>query len=563
MNRARVSSIPPAGARHFDVIVVGGGSAGCILAAELSRDPGTRVLLLEHGDSATEHPETLTADGYKDAFINPALMHDRFSGVDPRWGDRRVFQGSGRGLGGGGSINGMVYTRGAEQDYAEWPEGWRWDDVQEPFEALEDVIRPHRRAPTEFTEACIEAAEQSGFRRGEDLNDGDLSGVLGYEWMSYEGQERRSSFTAFLRPALSRSNLVVKTRASVSTLLFDDARVSGVAYVHDGEAKTASAREVVLCAGALETPALLKRSGIGPREELARHGIKVRRDLPGVGENLHDHPNVTLFFRGRRDVDCNYPQLYGFHRANERSDLPAGQSDTCYVFYPARSSLREGMMRLLPGIVLPESLYEKEAIPSAMRSGIGALFGTGQMKRFVERLYGIVVILGKPKSRGRVTLRSADPSDPAVIDPGYFQDEEDLVTMVHGVKRARALAKTQALQSWGNTELFPGLTAKSDRAIEDYIRKNVMTTYHYAGSCKMGDDELAVVDTRLRVHGVAGLRVADSSVIPVTPVSAMNAPSMLIGYRAARFVLEDMRAPRAASLERPAEVAEQRTTHDA
>ncbi|HEY8429414.1 MAG TPA: GMC family oxidoreductase N-terminal domain-containing protein, partial [Sandaracinaceae bacterium] len=199
----------------FDYIVVGGGSSGCIVAAELSADPDVRVLLLEHGDSAEEHPETLGASTYKTAFANDRLVWERFSIVDARWGDRRLFQGSGRGLGGGSSINAMVYTRGAKLDYDEWPSGWRWSDVEENFRAIEARLRPNRRPPTRFTEVCLEAAQAAGFRRKEDLNDGDLSGVLGYEWMNYEGESRRGSYVAYLKPALGRPNLVVRTRATV------------------------------------------------------------------------------------------------------------------------------------------------------------------------------------------------------------------------------------------------------------------------------------------------------------------------------------------------------------
>ncbi|MEM9073440.1 MAG: GMC family oxidoreductase N-terminal domain-containing protein, partial [Myxococcota bacterium] len=195
----------------YDYIVIGGGSAGCILAAELSAH--SSVLLLEAGPHAETHPETLSADGYKEAFINDELMHERFSVTDDRWGKRRLFMGSGRGLGGSGSINAMVYTRGAKEDFDQWPEGWRWDDVVPTFKALEGTLRPHRRDPTDWTERCIAAAENGGFRRKADLNDGDLSGVLGYEWMSYEGDRRRSSFAAYLQPVLGRPNLTVRTGA--------------------------------------------------------------------------------------------------------------------------------------------------------------------------------------------------------------------------------------------------------------------------------------------------------------------------------------------------------------
>jgi choline dehydrogenase len=526
------------GAETFDYVVVGGGSSGCIVAAELSEDPSVRVLLLEHGDAAEEHPETLRADGYKDAFANDDLIHDRFTVWNERWGGRRAFVGSGRGLGGSGAINAMVYTRGAAADYEEWPASWRWDRVSADFAAIEQRIRPQRRSATEFTSACIEAAERAGFRAKDDLNDGDLSGVLGHEWMNYEGQARRHSYAAFLAPAMKRPNLTVRTRAVVKRLTLDSkGRVSGVEHERDGLVEHVSARrEVVMCAGALETPRLLMLSGIGPAHALRRVGLPAVHDVPAVGQNLHDHPNVTLFFRGARDVDCFHPQLYGFHRANAASALPAAQSDTCYVFYPARSSLREAMMRVLPGIALPEPLYETQPFPKVVRKAVELAFGSETVRDFVTRVYGIVVILGKPKSRGSIKLSSSRWDAPAKIDPGWLADPEDLETMVHGVEKARAIAS--GLERWGNTELMPGRFGRERTAIEQWIKKNVMTTYHYAGTCAMGEAS-GVVDPRLRVRGVSGLRIADASAIPVTPVSAMNAPSMLVGYRAARFMRED------------------------
>ena len=260
-------------------------------------------------------------------------------------------------------------------------------------------------------------------------------------------------------------------------------------------------------------------------------GAPAPRDRPdsgatAVGQNLHDHPNLQLFFSGAGDeVDCHYPQLYGFGRANHASSLPTEQSDTCFVFYPARSSFREGLMRMLPGIALPPSLYEMPAAKRLLRKTIAGAFATRPVEHFVNRLWGIVVILGKPKSRGEVTLDA--------YDPGYFDDPEDLETLVSGVEMARRMAQQPALQGYGQKEIMPGPMGRNIRA---WIRKNAMTTYHFAGTCRMGRDAHAVVDTELRVQGLEHLRIADASVVPFTPVSAMNAPSMMIGFRAAEFI---------------------------
>ncbi len=524
----------------YDYVVIGGGSSGCIAAAQLAEDPERRVLLIEAGPAAEDHPETLSADGYKHAFINDRVIWERFTSPQRHAGNQRIFAGTGTVLGGSGSVNGMVYTRGDVRDYDQWPRGWRWDDVVPDFERIEARLRPRRRPPTRWTEACVSAAVTCGFSRHEDLNDGQLGDVVGYEWMTFEGRHRRSSYVAFLKEPGPRPNLQVRSRAFVHRVVLDQQRRAvAVEYEQDGaRCRAEVCGEVVMCAGALETPKLLMLSGIGPEQALRTQGLPVALEAEAVGQNLHDHPNVPLFFVSRGRVDCNYPQLYSFYRTNRGSDLPPGQSDTCYVFWPARSAMKQAVQRVLPGQVLPPALYDGP-LKAAVRGGVGLAFRSRAVNRFVEHLYGIVVILGKPKSRGSLRLLSTDPRAQAVVDPGYFSHPEDMATMVEGLKVARRLSRSGGLGAWGSRELMPGPWSRSDAQLARWIASNAITTYHFAGTCAMGEGERSVCDPRLRVRGVKNLRIGDASAIPTTPVSALNAPSMLVGWRAAHYIQQE------------------------
>ncbi len=515
-----------------DYLVVGAGSAGCIAAARLA-EAGHRVLLVEAGDPATDHPETLSADGFKDAFANDALMWHRMSAPQSGAAGRSTYLGSGRGMGGSGSVNGMVYTRGHRADFAGWPVGWHWDDLVPAFAAVEARLGIQPRPPTPFVERFIAAANAAGFARKDGLNDGDLADVVGCNAINYRGDQRRSAYRAFIHDA-APAGLQILTGTQARRIVFDDhGRAIALEVEQHGQLRRlAVGRELLLCAGALETPRLLLLSGVGPRAALHALGIDSVCDAPGVGQHLQDHPNVCLFYRARQPVDFAYPQVYAFGAARQ---TPGAAPDSCYVCYAAPGSLRQSMLRMLPILALPGRLYRVEALRTMLRALINSVFRLGLLQRYVSRIFGIVVILGKPISRGQIRLVSRDPTVPAQIDPAYYATETDRETMLAAVARARRiaaqgpLADARPLSAAGRTEV--------PARVWRWIAAATMTTFHYAGSCRMGDDADSPVDPQLRVKGLQNVRVADASVMPDIPVSALNAPSMMIGYRAADLIL--------------------------
>lgn len=520
----------------YDYVVIGGGSSGCIVAARLAEANAGSVLLLEAGDPAERHPETLSADGFKYAFANDALMWHRMSTPQASCGARPLYVGSGRGMGGSGSVNGMVYTRGDRRDYLRWPAGWRWDDLIPSFEAIEAKLGIQPRATTPFADRFIAAGVAAGLRRKDGMNDGDLGGVLGCNDMNYAGSDRRSSYRAWIKDA-PPSRLTVITGASVQRLVFDEMR-RGVAveYRKDGMAcRVGVAREVVLCAGALETPKLLMLSGVGPRVELEAQGIPVVSESAGVGQHLQDHPNVCLFYRSKAKVDFQYPQVYGFEAVLPRK--PDAGPDTCFVCYAAPASLQQSMQRMVPILALPGRLYAITVLRRMLCGLVDLAFRLPLLQRYVSKVFGIVVILGKPTSRGRLSLASRDPEAAARIELDYYASAEDRELMLAGIARAQAIAAQAPLQAVQAKPLSLGGKPVSAQRIWKWVGTATMTTFHYCGSCRMGEDAESPVDLQLRVKGLANVRVADASVIPEIPVSALNAPSMMLGYRAADFIL--------------------------
>lgn len=523
---------------QYDYIVVGGGSAGCITAARLAEASIGSVLLVEAGDPAEHNPETLSADGFVQAFANDNVMLDRLSAHQPRCGNRHMYVGTGTGMGGSGAVNGMVYTRGDQKDFAQWPKGWHWKDVAPVFDQIEDILRVKPRGGSEFTVTCVDAAVQSGLVRKDRLNDGELCGYIGYQLMNYDGNKRRNSYVSFLQDK-SLPNLKIITNTRVQRILFDEQKKAVALEIKspNGFRKIGISEELVLCAGALETPKLLMLSGVGPQNQSNHFNIPLVADVPSIGRNLQDHPNVCVFYRGNRVPDSFYPQVYGFERMNPDLPLADKQADTCFVFYSAAASIQQSMQRMLPAILLKPKIYETRGWRNAIKQLVNAMFLVPFTKRFVSKVFGIVVILGKPLSRGEVTLASRDPAQPARVNPGYFLNSADMDTMVEGVLRAQKIAGQGAFVRWGNMPLSKAARSQDRNDIKKWIKGAVMTTFHFAGTCRMGSQPADPVDTQLKVKALNNVRVADASVMPEIPVSALNAPSMMIGWRAADFIV--------------------------
>lgn len=504
--------------RHY--IVVGAGSAGSVVVRRLL-DAGHEVTLLEAGRT-DENP------AIHDLSMMGTLWHseddwDYYTTPQEHAAGRRIHWPRGKVQGGSHSLNAVIWVRGAHADYDRWVEegaaGWGWDDVAPVFKRIErtDVgddelrgrdglldiaIDRHERNP--IFESMLEAAQQAGVPFNDDYNGAEIEGI-GWEQLNIRDGKRLSTFRAYVHPELDNPRLHSCTGVWVTRLLIEGERVVGVEAVVDGETREFRGDEVVLSAGALDTPRILLLSGIGPADHLRELGIEVVADLPGVGENLHDHLLAPVIVHTtKREIPAPAPgqpvtQLHHFTTFREGSEAP----DTQPIYFSV-PMLDEGM----------------EAPASSFTIHAG---------------------LVRPTSRGTLRLASADPTARALMDPQVLATEEDVASMVASIKQCREIAQQPAIvDEWGAEEIYPGPEVRTDEEIAQYVREHCVTYHHQVGTCRMGTDELAVVDpATLKLRGFEGVRIVDASVMPSVPSGNTNAPSVMIGERGADFILAD------------------------
>ena len=530
---------------RFDFVVVGGGSGGCALASRLSEDPSTSVALLEAG--GTDDNWVVTTPGAMIFQIAGKTNNWAFNTVPQAGLNGRIgYQPRGKGLGGSSAINAMVYIRGNKADYDGWAGlgnvGWSYSDVLPYFKRSEDnseLDGPYHgkggplhvtglRSDNPAREIYLQAAREAQFRIRDDFNGEEQEGLGTYQVTQKDG-ERWSAARGYIHPfTKSRANLRVITGAHATRILFEGKRAVGVEYRHDNELKQIGAgREVILSSGAFQSPQLLMLSGVGDATLLAKHGVASVHHLPGVGQNLQDHPDFVFGFTSEA------PYFTGLSFGGIARIIKGIAQYRKERRGPMTSNVAEcgGFLKTRPDLDLPD-IQLHFCMAMVADHGRKLRWGTG---------FSCHVCVLRPKSRGSVWLQSADPSAAPAIDPNFFGEESDLDTMVAGFKTTRRLLEAPALKALQKTDAVTA-GVETDAQIRDVLRNHVDTVYHPVGTCKMGvNDPLAVVDPALRVYGLAGLRVVDASIMPTLIGGNTNAPAIMIGEKAADMIKAEIR----------------------
>jgi len=524
----------------FDYIIIGGGSAGCVLAARLSEDPAINVALLEAGpsdDSVFIHCPAGIAVMAKFSMAGWGLNTVPQPGLNGRSG----YQPRGKVLGGSSSLNAMVYIRGQRADYDHWAAlgnpGWSYDDVLPYFkrsehnerggDALHGSSGPLNvmdlRDPNRFGELFVQAGEQAGHKRNPDFNGVDQEGVGLYQ-VTHRNGERCSAAKAYLTPNLPRPNLRVFTGAHTTRILLEKKRAVGVEFQHDGHTKQLKCqREVLLCAGAIQSPQLLMLSGIGPHQHLLETGIATLHDLPGVGQHLHDHPDVVQVVDAPKAKD-----LFGLSLSGGVQTLKG-----IYAWHKHRRGMLTTNFAEAGAFIKSQP---DEATPDLqLHFVIGKLINHGRTTTLGHG-FSCHVCLLRPLSRGSIRLASKDPMALPLVDPDFLGNRDDMDRMIRGFKLMRNILAQPALAQFGGRELSVSAGAQTDQQIEQFIRDYSDSIYHPVGSCRMGNTDLDVVDAQLRVHGLQGLRVVDASIMPRVVSGNTNAPVMMIAEKAADMI---------------------------
>jgi len=528
---------------HYDYIVIGAGSSGCVMANRLSADPSKRVLLIEAGGKDS-NPWLHIPIGYFKTMHNPKLDWCYKTEPNSGLGSRSIEWPRGKVLGGSSSLNGLLYVRGQAEDYDHWAalgnSGWSYQELLPFFKKSEDNERgadqyhgvggelsvSNIRVRRKLCDHFIDAAEQIGIPRNDDFNGAEQEGAGYFQLTINANGLRCSAATGFLKPAIKRPNLQVITYALTHKVLFEEKRAIGVEYsIGEQVYKAFCRKEVVLSAGSIGSAQILMLSGVGANAELERVGISPLHELDGVGENLQDHLQIRAIYKVNKPITLN-DEL-----RNPLRKIAMGFEYALFRTGPLTMAASQVAMftRSRDGLERPDIQYHLQPLSADKPAD-----GIHKFSAFTASVCQL-----RPTSRGRVTLKSNKPFDAPAIHPNYLATHEDQEVVVNAIKLTRKLVDAPALKGLIQQEYEPGVEYKSDKQLLEYARDRATTIYHPSGTCKMGNDRMAVVDHRLRVHGIEGLRVVDCSIMPTLVSGNTNAAAIMIAEKAAAMMIED------------------------